>query len=1589
MNSIHHIRIVQVSFTHFWLHQKLMRYGVFLALISVGLLYSVDSWAQNTDIDICGRTSWIRIEIFKYIPDDVRCHSVPTEYLTRVIEIDVKGYSIRTLGPDDFQGLSGLEKLDLSHNNIKTLPDGLFDGLTSLKELYLDHNDLSSVSVGLFSELSSIERLSLGENTNLVTLPEDLFQGLTTLLMLDLQETGLKSLPEDLFDGLSNLHVLYLGKNALTSLPSEIFDGLSELETLDLNSNPLASLQVELFDGLGGLLILDLVKIDLASVHEDLFDEHPRLEYLYLQHNRLTSVPAGLFEDLSDLKELNISHNSLTSVPDGLFDGLYNLKELYFNHNGLTSTQEGLFDDLTSLNKLILNDNALTELPAGLFDFKDSNPSMLLNLHKNQIQCLPKVILENPYLRIIPRFIPCGLTISLNPSRISEDKGVSTVTATRFPAPDIKTTLRISVAPVSPATEDDYTMSNFTTLTIDVGQTNSTSLVAITAVDNDVFGPPEKQFIVSGSVEGNTESNPEDVTLTIYDDEVPIQINLSLSDNPIGENGGTTTVSITLGTASKEDMKVTISATPVSPASEGDYELSDNPTLTIAEGETRSQGVVTITAVDNDVYGPPQKMITVSGSSSVSTAVINSATLTIEDDETQPSVTLALSPDRISENEESSTVIATLNRSSTEATTVTISAVPISPASGEDYTLSTNTILTIPARQLSSTGEVTITARDNDVVGPSEKKITLSGRTSSLNADDPSDVELTIVDDDVPQSTRLSLNLSENPIDEKGGISKVSAVLDQPSSEVTTVTITTSPSGQALESDYTVSPNKIITINANETSSPDSVTITAVDNDDYEGDKFIRILGTSSNPSHEQQRFVLIIEEDESPPRSTLTLTLSTPRISENDGTTTVTASLSEVSAEETTVTISADPVSPASINDFTLSSNTILTIPAGQTESSGVVTIMAVDNQTFGPPEKRITVSGTSSDHADGPADITLIIEDDDSPPRITLNLSPNRISENQGLTTVTATLSRVSSEQRTLTISATPVSPASGGDFLLSSNKTLTIPAGQTKSTGSVTIRALNNQIVGPQSKEITVSGTSPADTQGPDDIILIIEDDDEQPTVSLELSDYRISENNETITITATLNQASSEVTTVAISADPVSPASASDYHLSINTTLTIPAGQTNSTGLVTITTIDDDDDGPETKEITVSGTTTSSNADDPDDLTLIIEDDDGPPSVTIELSANPISENNETTTITAALDKESSEETTVTISADPISPARASDYTLSINTTLTIPAGQINSTGEVTITSIDDDTSGPPKKEVIVSGISSSNAEDPDNVTLIIEDDDGSPLVSLELSKNPISENQETITITAALDKESSEETTVTISANPISPARASDYTLSINTTLTIPAGQTSSTGLVTITTIDNDTDGPERKEITVSAISSSNAEGPDNVTLIIEDDDEEPTVTLELSAYRISEDDESTTVTASLNQSSTEVTEITITADPVSPATANDFTLSSNVTLTIPVGQTSSTGLVTITAIDNDTDGPERKEITVSGISSSNAEGPDNVTLIIEDDDEEPVPLMLSIERVGTAYEGVSTGQLRVELNRPADRVDRR
>ena len=74
----------------------------------------------------------------------------------------------------------------------------------------------------------------------------------------------------------------------------------------------------------------------------------------------------------------------------------------------------------------------------------------------------------------------------------------------------------------------------------------------------------------------------------------------------------------------------------------------------------------------------------------------------------------------------------------------------------------------------------------------------------------------------------------------------------------------------------------------------------------------------------------------------------------------TVTATLSHPTTEAVTLTVAAAAVSPAVAGDFTLSATTTLTLAAGATTSTGLVTVTAVDN-TVASADKQVTVSATA----------------------------------------------------------------------------------------------------------------------------------------------------------------------------------------------------------------------------------------------------------------------------------------------------------------------------------------------------------------------------------------------------------------------------------------------------------------------------------------------------------------------------------------------------------------------------------------------------------------------------------------------------
>ena len=118
---------------------------------------------------------------------------------------------------------------------------------------------------------------------------------------------------------------------------------------------------------------------------------------------------------------------------------------------------------------------------------------------------------------------------------------------------------------------------------------------------------------------------------------------------------------------------------------------------------------------------------------------------------------------------------------------------------------------------------------------------------------------------------------------------------------------------------------------------------------------------------------------------------------------------------------------------------------------------------------------------------------------PRVRLKLTPRSISENSGVSTVTAWVSPTSATAFTLEVAAAAVAPAAATDFTLSANRTLSFAPRSGRSTGMVTITAADDSLDAAD-KQVTVSASlAPATAAGvvaPDAVTLEIADDDGVP-------------------------------------------------------------------------------------------------------------------------------------------------------------------------------------------------------------------------------------------------------------------------------------------------------------------------------------------------------------------------------------------------------------------------------------------------------------------------------------------------------------
>ena len=948
-------------------------------------------------------------------------------------------------------------------------------------------------------------------------------------------------------------------------------------------------------------------------------------------------------------------------------------------------------------------------------------------------------------------------SLSLAPETVSENGGTSTVTAVlSHPSSEPSTVTVAAVAGL-------YTVGSDATIVIAAGSRAATSdTVLVTALDDDVHqGTAGRSGTVTATLaNGQGAGAVTGAALTLEDaDDLP-RVSLVLSPASISETGGRSTVTVRLTRASSEAVTVTVAAAAVASTGAVAADFAQvGTTLTIAAGSTASTGTVTVTAYSNAVDSP-DKTVTVSGTATGGNGVADppNRALTLTDDDEAPRVSLVLSPASVSETGGRSTVTVRLTRASSEAVTVTVAAAAVAStgAVAADFA-QVGTTLTIEAGSTASTGTVTVIANGNDVDAPN-KRVAVSGTaTGGGGVANPRARGLTLTDDDTAGISVSPANWSTRRLvtTESAGTATFTVELDSEPTGNVVFGVASSDTDEG-----TVAPS-VLTFTPSDWDEAQTVTLTGVDD--------------SPPAADGSQNYTVTLTVNRTDTQDSVYDALSALTVYARNRDNEYGLAIGEVSGQAT----EAGGAATFTVALWTQPSAAVTVAVSSRDGSEGTV---APPSLTFAPSAwstaQTVTVTGVQDTFHDGTVtwavrldpssgdagydaldgeEVLVTTTDDDPPwpnvyrlPDVVLSLSPASVSENGGVSTVTArwrAYSVYSTRETTVTVAAAPGTGAVAADFTLSAKKTLTLAArARAGSTGVVTVTANDNTVDSPD-KSVTVTATvngSPGyQVRGGR---LILTDDDAAPTAALSLDPTSVSEYGGVSTVTATLSHPSSEPSTVTVTAV------SGFYTVGSDAAIVIAAGsRAAASDTVLVTALDDDvHQGTAGRSGTVTATLANGQgAGAVTGASLALTDNETLPTVVLVLSDSSVSETGGVSTVTARLSGKSGEALTVAVAAAAGTGAVAADFTLS-GTTLTIAAGATTSAGTVTVTANPNDVHSP-SKSVTVSGTAAGghNVADPPDAALTLEDDDALPTVALVLSPSSISETDGISAVAATL------------------------------------------------------------------------------------------------------------------------------------------------------------------------------------------------------------------------------------------------
>ena len=726
------------------------------------------------------------------------------------------------------------------------------------------------------------------------------------------------------------------------------------------------------------------------------------------------------------------------------------------------------------------------------------------------------------------------------------------------------------------------------------------------------------------------------------------------------------------------------------------------PTLVIPKGESQISETIIFTPIDDDLMGNDSAddgssddlLITISGSAGA-TVVQPTTIALIDNDKASTAIHLTFSQTTLSKRAGATEIVVTAELDGAVMTSdasfqLRIDETNSTVTRDADYFAQLGSI-TIRRRRASGTATITITP-NNQGVGHIEligNPSPVAGLNVVPNQIDITDANLSI----------QSLTATPTSIRENAGRTEITLTVTLAEAPVVDETVSfdlVAPSSGTLavrDTDYraTLPPGRAITIAAGEIEETATLIVTPLNNEMEDGDKSLGVKATASGGSKQTDITIL---DDETLSES-IALSVNPDAISEDAGATPVaiTATLTGKVLDEDVSLIFLDDSAGTAIRDTDYTRSIArLTIPAGQVQGSGTVTITPIDDGKEEADETIIlrVASNPENEYGDpiavGSATITLKDTGKRVEPPPTGDTTPVGAGDAPPTGDTTPVFAGDAADlSATVGTAITPVVlPVATGDGTLTYSVSA-LPAGLVFNAATRTLSGTPT-VAGEQTIIYTVIDGDEVAREGAAMTFTIAVAPKPSHTVavqSLTSSHSSIREDAGTTEITLTVTLAEAAPANESVVLDLVAPSTGTpavrdtDYEARLprGKAITIPAGETK--GMVTLTFIPIDNDKADgSRALGVRASASGGSAQT--DIT-ITDDETASKSITLSVNPHAISEQDDRISIevTATLKgKKLTESVTVTVEIDEASTAtRDLDYGALFDQEIVIPAGSI--------------------------------------------------------------------------------------------------------------------------------------------------------------------------------------------------------------------------------------------------------------------------------------------------------------------------